>query len=191
MPLPRYIPHYTIAEYQQWEGDWELWHGVPVAMTPSPFGIHQWLSGQFAYQIIQQLRDQGCSDCHLIPEVDWIIEEDLVVRPDLSLVCGQLPERFIEKVPSLIIEILSESTQEKDTQAKRTLYLAHGVKYYVIVDPWHWACDAYGAKGRKYSPLKTGAPLLIHDGCQLQLEMPPRPASKETPIESRSVEKKA
>lgn len=178
MSLPKYIPHYTHADYQQWEGDWELWEGVPVAMTPSPFGIHQWLSGQFAYQIIQQLKDQDCTDCHLIQEVDWIIEEDMVVRPDLSLVCGELPERFIEKVPALIIEILSESTQDRDTHAKRALYAAHGVKFYAIVDPWRWECDLLVLKRRKYSSLPVGDLIQLDGGCHVQLEMPRKPTSK-------------
>jgi Uma2 family endonuclease len=194
MSLPRYLPHYTVADYQQWDGDWELWHGVAVAMTPSPFGIHQWLSGQFAHQVIQQLNDQRCVDCHILQEVDWIIEEDTVVRPDLSLVCGPLPARFIEQVPILIIEILSESTQDKDTRAKWSLYVAQGVKYYVIVNPWSWSCEGFVAKRRKYSSLKAGAPLSIHAGCQLQLAMPPHPVPKipkAKPTSSRSVKKKA
>ena len=27
-------------DYQQWEGAWELWNGVAISMTPSPFGRH-------------------------------------------------------------------------------------------------------------------------------------------------------
>ena len=34
----KYDPHYTVADYEQWSGDWELWKGTAVAMTPSPFG---------------------------------------------------------------------------------------------------------------------------------------------------------
>ena len=37
---PKYQPHYTVDDYQHWEGDWELWNGVAVAMAPSPFGPH-------------------------------------------------------------------------------------------------------------------------------------------------------
>jgi hypothetical protein len=36
----RYSPNYTIKDYRQWQGDWELWRGIAVAMTPSPFGKH-------------------------------------------------------------------------------------------------------------------------------------------------------
>jgi hypothetical protein len=37
---PRYEPCYTVEDYRHWEGRWELWNGVPVPMTPSPFGRH-------------------------------------------------------------------------------------------------------------------------------------------------------
>jgi hypothetical protein len=36
----KYRPHYTVDDYQLWQGDWELWNGVAVSMTPSPFGRH-------------------------------------------------------------------------------------------------------------------------------------------------------
>jgi len=38
---PRYIPNYTVNDYMLWEGDWQLIDGVPIAMSPSPFGQHE------------------------------------------------------------------------------------------------------------------------------------------------------
>lgn len=37
---PRYQPHYTVEDYRQWEGRWELMGGVAIAMSQSPFGQH-------------------------------------------------------------------------------------------------------------------------------------------------------
>lgn len=37
----RYIPTYTVADYERWEGEWELWDGVPVAMSSAPIFRHQ------------------------------------------------------------------------------------------------------------------------------------------------------
>ncbi|MEO1923214.1 MAG: Uma2 family endonuclease, partial [Nautiliaceae bacterium] len=28
---------YTVKDYEQWEGDWELIEGRPYAMAPAPF----------------------------------------------------------------------------------------------------------------------------------------------------------
>lgn len=48
--VPRYIPRYTIDDYQHWEGDWELIDGVPIAMTPSPFGHHERIVSRLSFE---------------------------------------------------------------------------------------------------------------------------------------------
>ena len=30
--VPRYTPRYSVSDYQLWEGDWELWDGIAIAM---------------------------------------------------------------------------------------------------------------------------------------------------------------
>ena len=47
---PRYVPHYTVSEYARWEGDWELIDGVPIAMSPSPFGPHERVGSELSRQ---------------------------------------------------------------------------------------------------------------------------------------------
>ena len=132
--LPKYVPHYTLAEYSQWQGEWELWQGVPVAMSPSPFGRHQWVAGEIAYQLNHSLRDQ-CKDCFVLTETDWIVSEDTIVRPDVVIVCGPFPERHILAPPRLIVEVLSPATEEKDRNAKKDLYAMQAVDFYLLVDP--------------------------------------------------------
>ena len=117
---PKYLPHYTFADYASWQGDWELWYGLPVAMTPSPFGRHQWLAGQIMRQFLNSL-DANCGDCFVLMETDWIVADDIVVRPDVVIVCGAFPERHTVEPPRLIVEVLSPSTEEKDRTAKREL----------------------------------------------------------------------
>ena len=84
---PRYLPHYTVADYRLWEGDWELWEGIPVAMTPSPFGRHQELTVKLAAALLGAVEASGC-EAKVLAEIDWIIADDTVVRPDVVLVCG-------------------------------------------------------------------------------------------------------
>jgi hypothetical protein len=38
---PRNQPPDSVADSLQWKGDWELWNGTAVAMSPSPFGPHE------------------------------------------------------------------------------------------------------------------------------------------------------
>ena len=131
---PKYIPHYTIDDYQLWEGDWELWSGVAVAMTPSPFGRHGNLLARIASALSNAIDDVEC-DASVLVEIDWIVADDTIVRPDLSVVCGQPPERHIESPPALVVEVVSPSTRERDLTIKRKLFAQESVGWYLIIDP--------------------------------------------------------
>lgn len=172
--MPKYLPHYTAADYQQWEGEWELWNGIAVSMTPSPFGRHQWIAGQILSRFNQQLRQQGCKDCFALSETDWVVAPDTIVRPDVVIVCGVFPERYIETPPRVIVEVLSDSTAQKDRTAKYELYQREGVKYYLLVDPQLQTSELYEQTlDQHYKKRATDQPfqLHLHDDCQLQLDL--------------------
>ena len=139
---PKYLPHYTLADYQQWEGDWELWSGIPVAMTPSPFGKHQALAAR-VIQLLRNELDAVGSTCEVLHEIDWVISDDTVIRPDVLIVGGGIPEQHVTEIPFLIVEVLSPSTAEKDRGAKFELYRQQGVAWYVILDPVQQTHEIY------------------------------------------------
>ena len=126
---PRYIPHYTIEDYRHWEGAWELIDGIPIAMSPSPFGPHERIVTELSRQVSNQLIENK-SQCRVYCNLDWIISDDTVVRPDLMVVCGQQPERHLDHAPDLAVEVLSESTRQHDLTVKRALYLENQVAHY-------------------------------------------------------------
>jgi Uma2 family endonuclease len=132
----KYSPHYLVADYQQWEGDWELWFGTAVAMAPSPFGPHERAVSQLAFQIQSSIKSNlnKCNTCQVYTGLDWIVQYDTVVRPDVMLVCGEQPEKHLERAPAVVIEVLSEATADKDRTVKRELYESHGVEHYLLVD---------------------------------------------------------
>ena len=175
MPAVSYRPHYKIPDYLAWEGDWEFWDGVPVSMSPSPNTRHQRTGLNLVHSIHSQILDQkDCNDCQLFYEIDWHVSDNTVVRPDLLIVCGEVPEDFIKSPPVFIAEILSPSTAEKDRTAKRDLYAAEGVRYYLILDP-----DAEEAEFLVHNA-ETGAyesadsvpvKLDLHAGCRISLDL--------------------
>ena len=130
----RYSPHYTIEDFRQWQGDWELWHGTAVAMTPSPFGRHGGMLARVVAALIHGIDAAGCH-ASVLAEIDWIIFHDTVVRPDISVVCGPPPEGHIESAPAIVVEVLSESTRQRDLTYKRALYQEHGAPWYFLADP--------------------------------------------------------
>lgn len=148
----KYIPRYTVADYQTWEGDWELWAGVPVSMTPSPFGRHQAVLTrlpchlcnsiakhveQFSELSFSRASEPAKAPCaaEVLISLDWIVTDNTVVRPDLIVVCDGPPERHLESPPALAAEIISDSSSLRDTIHKRDLYEEQGVGVYVLIDP--------------------------------------------------------
>lgn len=129
-----YRPGHTYEDYLLWEGNWELIDGIPHAMSPMPSGKHQRISGRLYGQLENAL--SSCSKCEVSLPMDWKVNYNTVVQPDLFVACFPfLDEKFIDRSPALIFEVLSPSTRTKDLTVKREIYLDQGVKYYVIMDP--------------------------------------------------------
>lgn len=131
----RFLPNYSVDDYSQWKGDWELLDGIPVAMTPSASGNHQRVATRLTGALFNALQAKNCSQCELFYEIDWHVDNHTVVRPDIVIVCGKRVEKYLDYAPALVIEILSSSTAEKDRTVKLQLYEQQGVKYYLIADP--------------------------------------------------------
>jgi hypothetical protein len=51
------IEHYTYDDYCQWEGQWELIEGVPLAMRPSPVISHQAISARILTELMNSIGD--------------------------------------------------------------------------------------------------------------------------------------
>jgi Uma2 family endonuclease len=130
----QYAPHYTVDDYVQWEGDWELWGGIAIAMSPSPFGRHQAIVRNILVQLCQELKRVKCT-AEAVHEMDWIVSRDTVVRPDLVVICGPIPDRHLESLPALVVEVFSDTTRDRDRTYKKQLYDEQGVNAYLMVDP--------------------------------------------------------
>jgi Uma2 family endonuclease len=146
----KYIPQYTVSDYQSWKGDWELIHGVAIAMGPSPYGPHQNLNFELTSILKDALRKCRLSEFQVLQEIDWVIDSDTVVRPDIVLFKGKIPAKHLTVTPIVIVEILSESTADKDRTIKKQIYQQCGVKYYLLADPASKKVEVYRLKGKRY-----------------------------------------
>lgn len=131
----RYQPRYTADNYRSWDGEWELWDGVAVNMSPSPTFDLQAIATSLAAELRSQVRNGDGCHCTVVTELDWQIGDATVVRPDVSVLCEGHPGQFISYPPTVIAEILSPSTEHKDRTAKRDLYEQQGVRFYLLIDP--------------------------------------------------------
>lgn len=157
MPALRYLPRYTVDDYRRWEGEWELWDGIPAAMTPSPFGRHQQVCRDVMFGLMVAMRESGCS-CEAIHELDWIVDRHTVVRPDIMVLCDGVPERHVTTRPEMIVEVLSEATRHKDQTVKRELYQREQVPYYFTIDPADTGIRGYALQANRYESMSP------HDG---------------------------
>ena len=159
---PAYLPHYTVHDYEHWEGDWELIDGIAVAMSPAPVINHQYVNGAFFRHLDEQL--ENCAKCHPLQESDWRIYEDTVVCPDTVVVCYK-SDKFLTKRPELIIEVLSPSTARLDQTTKFELYQTEGVPYYILVDPKKLIAKVYQWQQGRYIKIDD----FINGRCPLKI----------------------
>jgi len=125
---------YTYEDYKMWDGKWELIEGIPQAMAPSPVGEHQYILTRISYNLNKQLEELNCTKCFVLVETDYIVSDDTVLKPDVSLICGKIP-KFIKTPPVAIFEVISPSTKIRDEITKKTIYNQTGVKNYFLVYP--------------------------------------------------------
>ena len=113
MPVQPVTETYTVQDYLQWEGDWELIHGQPVAMAPSPSLTHQTANMTIARQLDESLDD--CPNCQALFEIDVEFSEDTVVRPDVLVICYQPEGERLTRAPALIFEVISPNGHGKNS----------------------------------------------------------------------------
>lgn len=132
--VQKILPHYTVEDWQHWEGKWELIEGHPIATSPTPVPGHQRVASEIRTEIVLALRKSGCKKCKAYDPVDYVIKEDTVLVPDILVVCGEIKKKYLDFPPRLVIEILSPSTALRDRNTKYQLYEQQGIKYYLLVD---------------------------------------------------------
>jgi len=171
------LPHYTLEEWEQWEGRWELIDGIPYAMSPMPTPKHQRISLLIGSLLDEALEE--CKKCVSLISVDWVVSEDTVLEPDNLIVCSEdlekdlFEKKRLEFPPVVVFEILSPSTREKDRIVKFQIYEEQGVKYYVIVDPDTEEVEVYELKEGRYAEAakfhRDGEFIFDLGGCRAKL----------------------
>jgi len=142
------IEYYTYDDYAKWDGEWELIDGIPMAMSPAPMRKHQ----SIASEVIRHLGNliENCELCEVLGEVDYKVNDDTVLRPDIALTCGETHEAYLTKAPEIVVEIISKSTAKRDEKYKFEIYEAEKVKYYILIYPDDLIAKVFKLDGKKY-----------------------------------------
>lgn len=109
-----------------------------IFVSPSPVTKHRRISRNLLALLHQHVRQHKLGEVLSAP-TDVILSRTNVVQPDLLFISKSrakiLMEKNIQGAPDLMVEILSETSEEQDRTAKKQIYARHGVKEYWLIDP--------------------------------------------------------
>ncbi len=132
-----------LALVESTEERYELIDGEIYYMA-SPFYKHQAAQAEISGRFYQWFKGKNCRplaapfDVKLFNQAKCFADDPNVVQPDILVICDTdkiTKEGRYEGTPTLVVEILSQSTRRKDIIKKLNLYMNSGVAEYWIVDP--------------------------------------------------------
>jgi Uma2 family endonuclease len=88
--------------------------------------------------------------------IDYLVEEDTILQPDMLIVCGEITKKYLDFAPVLVAEILSPSTAAKDRFTKFPIYQSKGIRYYLIIDPEKEEAEVYELFDGQYKMTAKG-----------------------------------
>lgn len=141
---------YTLSEYIEWSGRWELISGVPYSMTP-PDMRHQRVVSRLCIALGSHLGSHFGNKEHEVftgplgVHLNKKDNKETVVQPDIIVVNGlySLDRKVFKRAPEVVVEVLSPSSAKRDRVTKFDLYKENGVLEYWIVDPVHETIEVY------------------------------------------------
>ena len=112
----------------------ELINGKIVMMSPRPRVNHTRVAGTIYRIFSAALKGKRCEA--FPDDVDLYLDEKNHFIPDAMIICdpSQVKGDRIDGAPSLVVEVLSPSTELRDRGVKMRAYAAAGVEEYWLVD---------------------------------------------------------
>ena len=143
MNVAKPLKLYTLEEFELMAKEdglnYELIDGM-IMMSPRPALEHQRISGNIYFELRNALKN---SHCKPIQEIDLVLENNNLI-PDLVVICNDdLQGKRYEKVPLIVIEIISPSSASRDYIIKRYKYAQLGIQEYWIVSPEEKCIDVF------------------------------------------------
>jgi len=139
-------------DYQRWPRDerWEIIGGEAFNMSPAPSPRHQAIVGEIYAALRTHFAGKRCR--LFLSPIDVKLTDEDVVQPDLLVVCERkkIKPTHIEGAPTLIVEVLSPSSQLHDRVRKTRLYAASGVSELWLVTPYPWLIEVFVLAGASY-----------------------------------------
>lgn len=137
---------------------YEYINGV-IYLLASPTHHHQLVSSHIYATFFNWFKGKECKPFYAPYDVHISIgNEKNTVQPDILVICDhdKVDEKGIyHGIPSLVVEVLSPSTKDKDMIAKLELYMKGGIGEYWIVDPGNHEVLVYTFRDKSIDRVRT------------------------------------
>jgi Uma2 family endonuclease len=130
------VRHQSLADFLSWERQqperYERVSGVVRMMTGGTID-HNRITGNVAQILSRQLQSRGCEV--FTSDVRVTTPAGDVMYPDVVVLCGEIPGKATEvETPVVVVEVLSESTAERDHGRKRWAYQTiPSLQHYLLI----------------------------------------------------------
>ena len=136
---------------------YELIAGALI-LLPVPQRDHQRVQARLGSRLHLFVYENELGVVYFAPR-DVVFSDTDVVQPDLMFISSERlhidTEAEVWGGPDLVVEILCESTVERDRTVKRVLYAQNGVMEYWLVDPEALTVEVLGIGDRGFEPVDT------------------------------------
>jgi Uma2 family endonuclease len=125
-----------VAELPETNQPVELWNGE-IIMSPAPHPHHQEIVLNFAQTLKEFVTPEKLGKVYVSP-LDVVLTQRRVVQPDVLFISKarlDIIKNYIDGVPDLAMEVISEASWQRDRIEKKALYEQSGLPEYWIVDP--------------------------------------------------------
>ena len=125
-----------VAELPETSQPTELWNGE-IVISPAPHPRHQEIVLNFAHRLKVHSANGKLGKVYVSP-VDVVLTQKPVVQPDVLFISKArlgIVKNYVDGAPDLAMEVISETSWQRDRIEKKALYEQCGLPEYWIIDP--------------------------------------------------------
>lgn len=124
---------------------------LPVEDMSNTFIEHSFVINNFIVMIGKQIKDSLCRVLGGSVQYQWHENNDRIVIPDAAINCNIRDRKndSLTGIPRMVMEVLSNATEEYDRGEKMEIYRKVGVSEYWIVDWRRKQVEIYLNDGRE------------------------------------------
>lgn len=124
---------------------------LPIEDMSNTFIEHSFIINNFVVMIGKQIKDSLCRVLGDGVQYQWRENDNKVVIPDVSINCNTRDRKNVSLtgIPRMVMEVLSDATEQYDRGEKMDIYQKVGVSEYWIVDWRKKQVEIYLNDGRE------------------------------------------